>query len=470
MRRLLPRRLLTRRLGLRDRVALGFGLMALVLATVLAVTTWLFASAYLMAQQEEAALAQATDHALTIRTGLRAGQDVATLVDRLHYSQGGAALLIHDGRRFRGTTSTDATFPEELVRRTGAGGSAPVHEESHDGTYLAVGVPMADGDVFLELFPRADLVRTLRALWLSLLVSAAITTLIGVVAGRVVARRLLRPVEEVTAAAAAVAQGDLDARLDPGADPDLAELAASFNQTARSLQHRVLADARFAGDVSHELRTPLTTMVNAMESLKNRRRVLPATALEPLDLLDHELERFRQLVIDLLEISRADSGDEEVREPVRVAELVRRAADAAAGRPVTSVAPAAEHLEVAADRRRLAQVVANLVTNAELHGGGCTRVCVEATGRDVLVTVDDAGPGVPMDSRQRIFERFARGPGREEGGFGLGLAIVARHVAWHRGTIAVVDGPDGGARFVLRLPASTGGVAPRKAPATNVGA
>jgi hypothetical protein len=163
MRRLLPRRLLTRRLGLRDRVALGFGLMSLVLATVLAVTTWLFASAYLRAQQEEAALAQATDHALTIRTGLRAGQDVATLVDRLHYSQGGAALLVHDGRRFRGTTSTDVTFPEDLVRRTGAGGGAPVDEESHDGTYLAVGVPMATGDVFLELFPRADLVRTLRA-------------------------------------------------------------------------------------------------------------------------------------------------------------------------------------------------------------------------------------------------------------------------------------------------------------------
>ena len=356
------------------------------------------------------------------------------------------------------------------MRRTGAAGSAPVHEESHGGTYLAVGIPMGHGDVFLELFPRADLARTLRALWLSLLISAVITTSLGVVAGRVVARRLLRPVEEVTAAAAAIAQGDLDARLDPGADTDLAELAASFNHTARSLQHRVQADARFAGDVSHELRTPLTTMVNAMESLKHRRHVLPATALEPLDLLDHELERFRQLVIDLLEISRADSGDEEVRQPVHVAELVRHAADAAAGRPVTSVAPAAEHLEVAADRRRLAQVVANLVTNAELHGGGCTRVCVEATGRDVLVTVDDAGPGVPMDSRQRIFERFARGPGREEGGFGLGLAIVARHVAWHRGTISVVDGPDGGARFALRLPASTGGVAPRKVPTTNVGA
>ena len=452
-------------------MALGFGLMALVLATLLAVTTWLLASAYLTAQQEDAALAQATDHALTIKVGVRAGQDVATLVDRLHYPQGRRgppgprrpSLPRHhvDRRHLPGRSWCAGRRRRAAPRSTRRATAAPTSPWASR---------WADGDVFLELFPRADLARTLRALWLSLLVSAAITTSDRGGGRSVVARRLLRPVEEVTAAAAAIAQGDLDARLDPGADPDLAELAASFNHTARSLQHRVLADARFAGDVSHELRTPLTTMVNAMESLKHRRRVLPAAALEPLDLLDHELERFRQLVIDLLEISRADSGDEEVREPVRVAELVRHAADAAAGRPVTSVAPAAEHLEVAADRRRLAQVVANLVTNAELHGGGCTRVCVEATGRDVLVTVDDAGPGVPMDSRQRIFERFARGPGREEGGFGLGLAIVARHVAWHRGTISVVDGPDGGARFVLRLPASTGGVAPRKAPATNVGA
>src|SRR6478735_780689 len=321
MSRLLPRRLLPRRLGLRDRVALGFGLMALVLATLLAVTTWLLTSAYLTAQQEDAALAQATDHALTIKVGARAGQDVATLVDRLRYPKDGAALLVRDGQRYRGTTSTDATFPQDLVRRAASATSSSIHE-SRGGTYLAVGIPMGHGDVFLELFPRADLARTLRALWLSLLISAVITTSLGVVAGRVVARRLLRPVEEVTAAAAAIAEGDLDARLDPGADPDLAELAASFNHTARSLQHRVQADARFAGDVSHELRTPLTTMVNAMESLKHRRRVLPATALEPLDLLDHELERFRQLVIDLLEISRADSGDEEVREPVRVAELL----------------------------------------------------------------------------------------------------------------------------------------------------
>lgn len=464
------RRLLPRRLGLRDRVALGFGLMSLVLATVLAGATWLLVSAYLTAQQEEAALAQATDHALTIRAGVRAGQDVATLVDRLHYPEDGAALLVLDGERYRGTTTTDATFPQDLVRRTGSGGSAAVHEESHAGTYLAVGIPMGEGDVFLELFPRADLVRTLRALWLSLLVSAVATTLLGMVAGRVVARRLIRPVEEVTAAAAAIAQGDLDARLDPGADTDLAELAASFNQTARSLQNRVRADARFAGDVSHELRTPLTTMVNAMESLKHRRRLLPAAAREPLDLLDHELERFRQLVIDLLEISRADSGDEEVAEPVRVSDLVRRAADAAAGRPVTFVEPDAEHLEVEADRRRLAQVVTNLVTNAELHGGGCTSVRVEAAGRDVLVVVDDAGPGVPVGSRQRIFERFTRGPEREEGGFGLGLAIVARHVAWHRGTISVADAPAGGARFVVRLPISSGAVAPATAPTTNVGA
>ena len=307
-------------------------------------------------------------------------------------------MLVHHGETYRGATSTVATFPEELVRLTRASDGAPVRTETDDGVYLAVGVPLGRDNVFLELFPRADLVETLRALWLSLLLSAVVTALVGVAAGRVVARRLLRPVEEVTAAAAAIAGGNLDARLDPHADTDLAELAASFNQTALSLQRRVQADARFAGDVSHELRTPLTTMINSMEALRNRRHLLPPEAREPLDLLDHELTRFRHLVIDLLEVSRDDSGDQGVREPVRAADLVRRAADAAAGRAVTSVAPAAEHLEIEADRRRLAQVVTNLVTNAELHGGGCTAVGVDVVGGDVR---GDGGRRRPGSARRR---------------------------------------------------------------------
>lgn len=230
-----------------------------------------------------------------------------------------------------------------------------------------------------------------------------------------------------------------------------------------SLQHVVTADARFAADISHELRTPLTTMLNSMELIHNHRDELPAAVREPVELLGEDLERFRRLVVDLLEISRDDGADEGSRDTVRIADLVRVAADTAAGRPVTEVSADAAALTMQADKRRLERVVANLVENAEGHGGGCVRVSVEAGGLGVIVQFDDAGPGVPVADRDRIFERFCRGGSggrpaqdRGAGGIGLGLSIVARHVAWHNGTIRVEDRPGGGARFVLELPAKPG--------------
>jgi signal transduction histidine kinase len=145
---------------------------------------------------------------------------------------------------------------------------------------------------------------------------------------------------------------------------------------------------------------------------------------------------------------------------VRIADLVRAAADATAGREITEVAPDAAELTMQADKRRLERVVANLVDNAEQHAGGCKGVAVKAGGLGVIVYVDDAGPGIPEADRERIFERFGRGDtlpdsrtDAQRGGIGLGLAIVARHVQWHRGTIQVKARPEGGARFVIELPA-----------------
>jgi signal transduction histidine kinase len=174
---------------------------------------------------------------------------------------------------------------------------------------------------------------------------------------------------------------------------------------------------------------------------------------EPLDLLSEDLRRFSRLVVDLIDISRYDGQPAGEREEVRVVDLVRAAADATAGRPVTAVDPAAKDLVVHADKRRLERVVANLVENAELHGGGCLRVCVDAEVESVRIAVEDAGPGVPIEQRDRIFERFARTGPRRVGGVGLGLAIVASHVSWHGGRIWVEDREGGGARFVVSLPA-----------------
>ena len=122
------------------------------------------------------------------------------------------------------------------------------------------------------------------------------------------------------------------------------------------------------------------------------------------------------------------------------------------GGSVTVVDPAVVGLSMEVDKRRLERVVANLVGNAETHGGGCTVVRVEPGPLGLRVVVEDAGPGIPPGRRARVFERFARGGSNERTGVGLGLAIVQRHVALHEGQVLVEERPGGGARFVVELP------------------
>jgi len=118
---------------------------------------------------------------------------------------------------------------------------------------------------------------------------------------------------------------------------------------------------------------------------------------------------------------------------------------------------------ITGDRRRLARVIANLIDNARIHGGGSATVRVGVPVIDtevsrVRIEVSDAGPGVPEEERRLIFERFARGGGagrrRDNDGAGLGLALVAEHVRLHGGSVCVESGPDGsGSTFVIELPA-----------------
>jgi signal transduction histidine kinase len=358
-----------------------------------------------------------------------------------------------DGRWYATSPSLGpASLPSGLVSLVG-GGQGATQRIRVDGTlHLAVGLPLSGGrGSYFEVYSLSEMQRTARVLSLGLVAAAIVTVLMGLGVGRFASRLALRPLTELNRVAADVAAGRLSARLDADGDPDLEELAGSFNQTVEDLQRHVVADARFAVDVSHELRTPMTTMLNSMQVIQNRRDQLPEAVREPVDLLAEELERFRALVVDLLEISRHDAGDQVVRETVRVGDLVRRAADAAAGRPVTTVEPEARALTLEVDKRRLERVVANLVGNAETHGRGCTGVVVSRAGGVLRIVVEDAGPGIPDSRHARVFERFARDGSNERTGVGLGLAIVQRHVAVHGGTVHVENRPGGGARFVVEL-------------------
>jgi signal transduction histidine kinase len=441
-------------LRLRNRVALGFGVLALLLSTVIALSVWTMAEHYLNRDHVLTARAEAADNAQLIAAEIAAGVPASDRVlDRLHYPPGTAAVLLDGGRLYRNPVAKSLTLPPGLEQEVGDDPHAATDVTLGGKPYLEVITAFHHaGRAYVEFRPLDDLEHTLTRTWLLLVGAALLTTVLGAAFGLFASRRMLQPLSDVTQAASAIARGDLSARLAPRGDPDLDDLAESFNRTADELEQRVIADARFAGDVSHELRTPLTTMLNSLALLENRRDTMPSEVGEPLDLLSEDLRRFRALVTDLLEISRVDEGGgARVSEPVLVGELVARAADSAAGRPVTSVEPSAEGLVVLADKRRLERVLVNLVNNAETHGLTCRAVTVSASGETVRITVDDSGPGVPPERRGRIFDRFSRGAS-PRGGTGLGLAIAWRHVRLHGGAITVCEAPGGGARFVVELP------------------
>lgn len=443
--------------GLRNRVTLAFGLLALALSLVLSLLAWAFVSGRLVGDLQDGAVRATTVDAAAITPAMAQDRtQIPVLLDGLP-ATGAVSVLLSSGARWYSTSPTlgPTTVPSRLIAAVEDGNTARQRVEVDGRRYLVVGVPLSAtvGGAYYEVFSLADLDSTLHVLSVTLVGVAVLTAILGLAMGRVASRLALRPLATFNAAASAVARGEVGARLSARGDPGLEALASSFNRTAEALEQRVTADARFAGDVSHELRTPLTTMLNSMQVVRNRESDLPAAVREPIDLLQDELERFRHLVVDLLEISRQDGGERPVLETVQLGELVRHAADAAAGRPVTEVAPEAERLSCQVDKRRLERVVANLVTNAATHGGGCVRVgVVMAVDGGVRIEVDDAGPGIAPDRRDRVFERFARGGPVSSPGVGLGLSIVARHVRLHGGTVWVEDRPGGGARFVVRLP------------------
>ncbi len=460
-----------RRLGLRTRIFLMFGFGALFLAIFLATVAYTFTRSSVVTERDRAALEQAYRNAQVAQNELSTNNPSASAaLDRLR-SLGVSRFAIN----YRGAWSAPTAkygpdaIPASLQTRVITDGTPSRMISRIDGQpTIVVGVPLTVTQAsYFEFVPLSDAASTLNSVLLSLLFAGFITTLAGALLGTLVAGRAVRPLGDAAQAAQAIASGRLDTRLEPTDDPDLRLLANTFNDMANALQQRVERDARFTSDVSHELRSPLMTLAASVEVMKARRDEMPERAQAALDLLVADVSRFQGLVEDLLEISRFDAGAIRLNlEDLLVAEFVRQAV-AVSSMPQTPVlvTDRSERVVIRGDRRRLARVVANLIDNARLHGGGDAAVTVtEPDGEGdplghIWVIVDDRGAGVPIEERQLVFERFARGAvaGRRSSsdGAGLGLALVDEHVRMHGGRVWVEDRPDGesGARFILELPA-----------------
>lgn len=454
---------LTQRLGLRARITLAFAIGALLLSALLSTTTWALTRENLLNQREDSATVVVYQNAGIVQQ--RVGDsdtDNQALLGSLSTPLGARPIL------FNGTEYVSLTpefgrdaLPASLRDTVVAGQPARMRYELRGEMQLAVGIPIPSAEVaYFEIVSLSDLEDTLGALGVSLLGASLVTTLAGAALGWWASRRALRPLTGVSTAAMALAAGRLDTRLEASEDPDLRPIAASFNDMAQALQDRIERDARFASDVSHELRSPLMTLAASIEVMDNQRNDLPDRSKAALDLMVGDIERFQQLIEDLLEISRFDAGVVRLElEEVHLAELVMQAVSHSTDTdvPVELDAELAG-VVVQADKRRIVRVIANLIDNAAKHGGGATSVSLRQVDDGVQIAVEDRGEGVPEEDRDLIFDRFNRGgaAGRRgsSDGVGLGLALVAEHVHLHGGKVWVEGRGDGdeGARFVVQLP------------------
>ncbi len=456
-----------RRLGLRARVTTAFALGALALSSVLAGIGYVAVRTSIVNQQLASMRHQALANAVLLRGELRVPTAyIPALITTLDSGPNTDSLIYSTSHWYpSAATVSPRQMPTAFRARVLAGSPAWQLIGSAGVAQLVVGVPIhaesasrSVNAAYFEIFDLSDLTKTLHALLAALTIAALITTVAGAVLGRWAAARTLRPLRETTQAALAIAGGRLNTRLESSYFADLAPFASAFNQMVDQLQERIEREARFTSDVNHELRSPLTTLANSLSVLEARRDELPPRALQALDLLGAEVRRFRRLVDELLEISRFDAKPGDIsRDEVTVGSLVEHTVQATGTDVPIRFAPGVASQHILVDKRRFERIFANLFENAQRYAGGVTLLAIEDHGDSVRFLVEDAGPGIALEERERIFERFSRGStGRRRGlgdGTGLGLAIVAQHVSQHGGRVWVEDRLGGGSRFVVELPA-----------------
>jgi signal transduction histidine kinase len=272
----------------------------------------------------------------------------------------------------------------------------------------------------------------------------------------VVTGRSLAPVEDMRSEVAGITQADLHRRLPlPQGKDEVARLAHTMNGMLERLEEGRNREQRLVSDASHELRNPIAAIRHLTEvAIAHPDR----TSLEILaaEVLSEDL-RLQDLAEGLLLLARADEHALKMSAvPVDLDDLVldevRRLKQGTSLRIESGEVRGARTM---GDPRYLQRVVENLAANAAQHAASAVVFSLSEDGSTVLLQIDDDGPGIPLHSREAIFERFTRldeARGRQQGGAGLGLAIVAEIVGAHGGRVAATQSPLGGARFEVVLP------------------
>ena len=326
---------------------------------------------------------------------------------------------------------------------------------SVEGSVRVVAVPVGPDTVVVGR-PVDDVFQSMGVLRGHLLVVYPVLVVLLAVLGWRVVGAVLRPVEALRVGAESIT-GAGARRADrlpvPASQDEIQRLALTLNGMLDRLAAARARQRAFVADAAHELRSPLAAMRTELE-VASRHGMPPD--LVP-DLLA-DVVRLSRLVDDLLLLARADDAPQtSVRrgEPVAVGELLDDVAERCRGSRVPVVlASAAPDLVVAGERDALLRAVTNLVDNAVRHASSRVTLTAYAEGGSAVLEVTDDGPGIPAADRERVFDRFTRlddGRARDDGGAGLGLAIVRELARRHEGTVRLDDASPG-LRASLRLP------------------
>ena len=351
-------------------------------------------------------------------------------------------------------------------------------EPPHSPPLLVVGsvvfAPILGQYRLYHVFPMTAEQRTLGLVRRTAAVAGLLLVLLLAFIALLVTRQVVSPVRIAARTAERLASGRLEERMKVRGEDELARLATTFNGMAEALQRQIqqLEDLsrvqrRFVSDVSHELRTPLTTVRMAADVLHEGRADYAPDMARSAELLQTELDRFEELLVDLLEISRYDAGAASLdTDEVDLVRLVRRIVEQAApiaehkGIAVDLSALPAEPVVAEVDHVRIERVVRNLLVNAIEHAdGGAVEISVGGDRDAASVVVRDHGIGLQPGEAGLVFTRFWRADpsrARTTGGTGLGLAIALEDVRLHGGWLQAWGEPGAGAAFRMTLPRKAG--------------
>lgn len=287
--------------------------------------------------------------------------------------------------------------------------------------------------------------------------------LLSIVAGYLISRRILKPIDKITTAAKNISVTDLNSRLDTGgADDELTRLAVTFNDMIDRLRQSFELQNKFVSDASHELRTPISVIKGYINLIDRWGKEDRGVLQESIDAIKNETAGMTELIEKLLFLARGDSGVLKLqKEKVELDDLIREII-----RECELIAPEHnllyelnEKTVVNADRKMVKQLLRALIDNSikftPLHGDICISVGTEQD--KAKITVSDSGIGIPPDEIDNIFQRFYRvdkSRAQETGGSGIGLAVVKWIVDAHGGSICAASVPGKGTSITVNLPQS----------------